>query len=153
MTCARTAGDSALSGYELWLWMSGATLLLLAATAALGSRPERLGVLFYLVAWALTVVSDQIWPDGRPIEGALIADVFMLVVFAGLAWKSDRLWPALALGPQAVLVALHLVWAHEREVGKLAFAAALNTATFSVLLLMLWGAGRARAKRRAEAAS
>lgn len=133
--------------------MSATTIAILAATAALGGPPERRAVLAYLLCWAGTLVAYTAFGDVRPIGGALVADLVMLVVFAALAWKSGRIWPALALGPQAVLVALHLVWAREAAVGKFAFVAAMNVATFSVLLVMLWGAWRARAHRRAEEAS
>lgn len=128
----------------LWLFMSGVSVALLLFTAALGRRPERIAVAVYLAAWALSIASHEMWPEARPISGVIVADLLLLLTFARLSWRSGRTWPILAAGVQLIVVALHLAWIQETEVGRRAFIAAQNVSTLTVLAIMAWGAWRAR---------
>jgi hypothetical protein len=128
----------------LWLTLSVVSLALLAFTAFVGRKPERIAAAVYLGAWALTLASDELWPNARLISGVLVADVILLLTFVRLSWRTGRSWPAWACGVQALVTMLHVAWAQEPEVGRRAFVAAQNTATLTVLVIMAWGAWRAR---------
>lgn len=128
----------------LWLVMSGVTLALLAFAALAGREPERIAVAVYVVAWALSIVSHELWPEARPISGVLVADLLLLLAFVRLSWKSARSWPVWAAGVQLIVFVLHFVWTQEPEVGRRGFIAAQNVATLTVLGIMAVGAWRAR---------
>lgn len=135
-----------MNDHNLWLIQSAATVVLLALTAMVGRRTERVAVAAYLGSWAATLASYSVF-GGAYVPGVtLIADLLFLVVLLRLGWKSDRTWPVWATGPQAILVAVHFAYAQEPELGRRALAAAINFATFAVLALMVWGAVRVRIK-------
>jgi hypothetical protein len=96
--------------------MRGAALGVAAAVvlmAALdhGRSRERLGAGALGTAWAAAAAA---WSAAPELHRALIwtltaADLGCLLLFAGLAWKSERLWPALAAGLETVIVAAHVI--------------------------------------------
>lgn len=68
-----------------------------------------MGVTAYVPAWLATMLlQSQAGPYG--INYPIFAiDIVVLLVFAGLAWKSSRSWPIWAAGFQMFAVLGHLV--------------------------------------------
>lgn len=128
---------------------AGITVLVIAFAFLKGDQPERIGGGAYGLAWFASLLIQS---DGATRElqwGLMGIDIILLGVYAGLAWKIDRGWPAWAAGLQSLIVMSHLLTFIDGRPPLLAFYAVINLASYGILLAMALGAGQAWRDRRA----
>lgn len=98
-----------------------------------GEEPERIGVIANSLAWfAAGLVQQNVNPYAT--QYSLFAlDIVVLLVFAGLAWKSARTWPVWAAGFQMFAVLGHIVVMIGLKPPAYSFYTVLAMAAYGVL--------------------
>lgn len=98
-----------------------------------GEDQEKAGITAFVLAWFGTMaVQSNIGPYG--VQYPIFAiDVVMLLVFAGLAWKSPRTWPVWAAGFQMFAVLGHVVALMGVAADVYSFHTLLSLAGYGVL--------------------
>lgn len=98
-----------------------------------GEENERSGIVAYTIAWfASMLVQDNTGPYS--IQWATFGiDLIILLVFAGLAWKSPRTWPVWAAGFQMFAVLGHIVVMIGLRPPSYSFYTVLAMAAYGVL--------------------
>lgn len=126
------------------------TVAVVAFAFLKGDEPERIGGGAYVLAWfASLLIQDDGAGSFGPL-GLMSVDVILLVVFAGLSWKSRRAWPVCASALQSLIVMSHLLTVVDIRPPLMAFYAAINLTSYGILLTLAIGAFRAWQERRAD---
>ena len=110
-----------------------ASLAVLAFAFLKGEEPERIGVVAHTVAWFATgLVQEEV--GTLSVQYSMFAiDVVLVLVFAGLAWKSARTWPVWAAGFQMFAVLGHIVVMIGLKPPAYSFYTVLAMAAYGVL--------------------
>lgn len=126
------------------------SLLVVAFAFLKGDEPERVGA----GAFALALLASLLLQDDGRLSGPqwslMVIDTVMLGVYAALAWKSRRSWPVWAGGLQALIVMSHLLTLVDLRPPIAAFYAAMNIASYGILLALALGTLQSWRDRRAE---
>lgn len=114
-----------------------------------GDEPERVGA----GAYAIGAFATLLLQDDARLYGAqwslMLVETVMLAAYVALAWKSRRSWPVWAAGLQSVVVMCHILTTADVRPPLAAFYAAINLATYGILLALALGVLRAWRERRA----
>lgn len=133
----------------------GAALVVLVVLFAFikGDEPERVGA----GAYALGMLATAVMQQGRILEGpqwGLFAiDVVLLAIYAGLTWKTRRVWPVWASALQALVVVSHIVKLLNIQSTFTAFTAVANLAALGIVVALAVGTFWAWQERRAASLS
>lgn len=126
------------------------TVAVIAFAFLKGDEPERIGGGAYVLAWfASLLIQDDGSGSFGPL-GLMSVDVILLVVFAGLSWKSRRAWPVWASALQSLIVMSHLLMVVDIRPPLMAFYAVINLTSYGILLTLAIGTFRAWQERRAD---
>ncbi len=115
-----------------------------------GDEPERIGAGSYVFLWfaSLLVQNDS---DIYSLQWSMFAlDGIMLIVLAGLTWRSRRSWPVWATALQLLAVMSHILVFIDLRPSLTAFYTVLNIASYGVLLSIAIGTFWAWQERRAQ---
>ena len=130
----------------------GAALVVIVVLFAFlkGGEPERIGA----GAYALGMLASVVIQSGRLLEGPqwgiFAVDIVVLCVYAGLAWKSARVWPIWASALQALVVVSHVMKLIDLRGSANAFAAVINIGGLGILIALAVGTFWAWQERRAS---
>ncbi|MBB4083458.1 hypothetical protein [Brevundimonas lenta] len=125
------------------------TLLVVAFAFIKGEEPERIGAgAFVFVFIASLLIQDESNPS-NPQWGLMAVDTLLLVVYAGLAWKSGRSWPLWAAACQALIVMTHVLVLLDLSPTAIAFYVVTNLAGYGILVAIAIGTFWAWQDRRA----
>jgi hypothetical protein len=115
------------------------TVLVVVFAFLKGDEPERVGG----GAYALGLLASLLLQEDSQLYGAqwglMAVDTGMLGVYAALAWKSRRSWPAWASGLQALIVMSHVLSLTDLRPPLAAFYAVINLASYGILLAIAAG--------------
>ncbi|MFC0632289.1 hypothetical protein [Brevundimonas balnearis] len=129
----------------------GAALMVSVSAFAFikGQDPERFGAGAYLLAWFATLLlQDDIGLyNNAPILFGI--DVFVLIVFCGLSWKSANTWPVWAAALQLLPVLSHVMMAVDVRPPAASFYAIQNLASIGILVAIALGTFWTWQERRA----
>ena len=125
------------------------TVLVIAFVFLKGDEPERTGGAAFVLAWFASLLIQGDGAGGGLSWGLAAIDSLLLGVFAALAWKSRRAWPAWASGLQSLVVMSHLLAFVDMRPSLKAFYAVINIAGYGILVALAVGAWLAWRDRRA----
>lgn len=132
-----------------WVSQIGAAAIFLVCAYALmaGAWRERVGAVFYLAAYLVSLGFGLV-TAGHPTLYLLLSDAVCLQGFAMLAWKSPHPWPKWTVAGQLVCVALELITLANPGIPSWYFLTAEMAAGWGVLLSLLLGTVAANKTRR-----
>lgn len=115
-----------------------------------GDEPERLGA----GAYAVSLQASLLLHDENRLYGPqwslMTVDVFMLVLYAALAWKCRRAWPLWVSALQSLIVMSHLLTFVDVRPPMAAFIGVINLANYGIMLALAVGTYGAWRDRRAD---
>ena len=114
-----------------------------------GDDTERVGGGAYILGWFASLLVQNDVGVYRDQIGLVTLDILMLIVLAGLAWKSRRAWPFWAAGFQLLSVMSHIIAQVDVRPPAMAFITVLNMSGYGVLIALAVGAFWAWQERRA----
>ncbi len=104
-----------------------------------GDEPERIGAGAYILGFLASLLVQ----DTGQLYGTnwllMAVDIAMLTVLAGLAWKTERAWPAWAGALQSVIVLSHIMPLVDVRPPLYAVIAVINLASYGVLVAIAVG--------------
>lgn len=104
-----------------------------------GDEPERIGAGAYILGFlASLLVQDtgQLYGTNWFLMGV---DTVMLVIYASIAWKTDRAWPVWVCAMQSVIVLSHILTMIDVRPPIYAFYAVINLASYGILVAIAVG--------------
>ena len=121
-------------------YMGAASILFVTFLAfSMGSRAEKIGAGTYVLAWFATVMFHGNTASAGVQWGMLGIDLAMLLVFAGLVWKSGRAWPVWACALQLVVVASHVMIIAHLPTPISSFYTVVNLTSYGILIAICFG--------------
>ncbi len=131
----------------------GAAFVVVGFAFLKGDEPERVGGGAFALALYITLLLRDDTGLTGPHGGLMAVDAAMLVIYAALAWKSRRSWPAWATGLQSIIAMTHILALVEARPPPGAFHAVIDLAGYGILLALALGVLRAWQERRAVGAA
>ncbi|MGV8928155.1 MAG: hypothetical protein ACOH1E_00245 [Brevundimonas sp.] len=125
------------------------TVVLIAFALLQGDESERTAASAYALGWFASLLIQGDGAGGGLSWGLAAIDLVLLGVYAALAWKSRRAWPAWAAGLQSLAVMSHLLIFVDIRPPLGAFYAVVNLAGYGILLAIVIGTWLAWQDRRA----
>lgn len=125
------------------------TLLVIVFAFLKGNEPERIGGGAFALAWFASLLVQNDGAAGGISWGLAVTDLVLLGVYAALAWKSRRAWPAWASGLQSLIVMTDLLARVDGRPPLVAFYVVINLASYGILLALALGTVAAWRERRA----
>ncbi|MDP1911846.1 hypothetical protein [Brevundimonas sp.] len=114
-----------------------------------GDEPERLAAAAYTMCTLATVMLGDGSSPSVPRWGFMGIEIVLLVVFVGIAWKSQRNWLIWAAAAQVLTVTSHVLIVANLRPPRDAVAAVINMSSYGVLIAMAIGTFWAWQERRA----
>lgn len=115
-----------------------------------GDEPEKIGAGAYILAFLASLLAQ----NSGQVHGTnwmlAVIDVTMLSVYAGLAWKTNRVWPVWVCALQSIIVLSHLMPLVDVRPQQYAIIAVINLASYGVLLTIAIGTFWAWQDRQAQ---
>lgn len=116
-----------------------------------GDEAERFAMGIYLLGWMAGMLVQDDGGLTRSWQWPLfLLDLMMLLVFAGLGWKSRKTWPVWAASLQLLIVMSHFVFMIDLRQSVAAFYTVLNIASYGILVCIGVGTFWAWQDRRAQ---
>lgn len=133
--------------------MLGTSIIVCGAALILGSQRERIGALYYIAAYLLSVVLGKLgWADLN--WRCLMTDGVCLVGMVSLSWKSPHSWPIWASAFELMAVMTEVFNLTQHGLLPWTLLTVVNGCSYLVLLAMFVGTLAAyRRKRDARRAS
>lgn len=128
---------------------AGIAALVVVFAFVKGDEPERLGAGAYGLSLLASLLVQDASTTDRTQWGLFAIDLIMLAVYGGLAWKSRRSWPVWASALQALIVTSHLLMVANLRPTIDAFYAAINLASYGIMVALAVGTFWAWQERRA----
>ena len=114
-----------------------------------GDDLERFGAGAFLLAWFATLLVQRDGDLYNPQYGMFAIDAFMLLLFAGMAWRSRATWPVWAAAFQLLAVMSHIMILIDQRTPMASLYTVLTLAGYGVLFCIVGGAFFAWQDRRA----
>lgn len=129
----------------------GMTIMLAIGMFALakGGKPERIGAATMLMAWFLSILSQNYIGYAGVQWPMFVIDLVVLGVFVALVWKSPRSWPVWASALQLLTVVSHVMVFMKMKPTVSAFYTVLNMTAYGIMIAIAVGAFLAWQERRA----
>lgn len=127
--------------FDTWPSQLGAVFVVSICLFAFlkGGETERIAAGAYVLGWFASLLVQ----DGGALYsvqyGVMIIDILMLLVLAGLAWKSRTAWPAWAAACLLLVVMSHVLSISEVRPGLANYLMVINLAGFGVLIALAVG--------------
>jgi hypothetical protein len=118
---------------------AGSILLVALIAFSLGGRAEKIGTGAYVIAWIATVLVHGSNAGEGVQWGMLAIDTAVLLVFAGLVWKSGRAWPVWACALQLIVVASHIMIIAHLPTPISSFYTVVNLTSYGILIAICFG--------------
>ncbi|MBE7217040.1 MAG: hypothetical protein INR64_01060 [Caulobacteraceae bacterium] len=125
-----------------------AVTVVAAAALAFGGSLERRGAGWIWAAWVMTPLLQALTGEFDPALLFGVVDATMLVVLAGLAWRSNRTWPVAAVAAQALSLAIDLLRLVV-PMGSYVYVTALTVSAYALLAALAAGTWTSWRRRRA----
>ena len=126
----------------LWLGICGYALWR-------GGRPEQFVALSFLVAFVLTVASDQLGFHWHGIQmGTFLVDVMLLIVLVAIALRANRYWPIGIAAMQSLEVIGTLLRLADPRMAPLLYWIGTVVWAYPMLILLLLGTVRHRNREK-----
>lgn len=138
--------------FDTWTSQVGAILVVVVCVFAFlkGGETERIAAGAYILGWFASLMLQ----DGGALYdtqyGVMIVDIVMLLVLAGLAWKSRTAWPAWAAACQLLVVMSHFISMSDLRPSLGNYLAVINLAGLGVLVALAVGTFWVWQERRAS---
>lgn len=133
------------------LAISGTSLVVCLLALVLGSRCERLGGLYYLGPFALSLGFGLFVTQNMMVWRFLLCDLLCLIGFLSLCWKAPHPWPLWATGLQLLAVVTDIqVLVMSPWTWRWTIITLQNTLGYLILLCLLIGTLAAMRRRKAE---
>lgn len=133
------------------LAISGTSLFACLLALLFGSARERLGSLFYLGPFALSLGLGFLPASGLMVWRFLLCDLLCLVGFLYLCWKAPHPWPLWAFGLQLLAVMADILdLVMHGAVLKWTIVTLQNSLGYIILFVLLWGTLAAVRRRGKE---
>ena len=114
-----------------------------------GGDAERIGAGVYLLGWfASALVQGDLGFEAIPY-GVFAIDALILGVFAALAWRSRRTWPAWAAGLQLLAVMSHILIMIDTRLPIASLYTVMNLVSYLIIICIAVGTFWAWQERRA----
>lgn len=126
----------------LWLGVCGYALWR-------GGRPEQFVSLSFVVAFVLTVASDQLGYQWHGIQmGTFFVDVMLLIVLVAIALRANRYWPIGIAAMQALAVIGTLLMLADPHMVPLLYWLSSVVWAYPMLILLALGTVRHRNREK-----
>lgn len=124
--------------FDSWPSQIGALLVVAVCVFAFlkGGETERIAAGAYILGWFASLVLQDGGALYHTQYGVMAVDVLMLVVLAGLTWKSRTAWPAWASACQLLVVMSHLLSMSDLRPSLGNYIAVINLAGLGVLIAL-----------------
>jgi len=129
----------------------GAVLVVIVCAFAFlkGDETERLAAGAYVLGWFASLLAQNDTDLTGVQYGVFAIDTVMLLVLAGLAWKSRRAWPVWASAFQLLVVMSHVLAILDLRPPIWSVIMVINLAGYGVLIALAVGTFWAWQERRA----
>lgn len=114
-----------------------------------GGKPERIGGATMLLAWFLSILTQNYIGYAGVQWPVFIIDIVVLGVFIALVWKSPRSWPVWASAFQLLTVASHVMVFVKMKPAISAFYTVVNMTGYGIMAAIAVGTVFAWQERRA----
>lgn len=101
------------------------------------------------LGWLGSAVAERYIQIGSPLYTVILIDLLLLLLFGGLSYFSDRVWPVFATVLHALGLAAHVSYMFELQIGVPLYYTALTVSGNGVLIAIAYGTLQAWRERAA----